>query len=204
MAEHEQHLFTADEAFTRLLEGHRRFLSGRARFSTLDRDHLTTLAAGQQPFATILGCSDSRVPPEIIFDATLGEIFVIRVAGNTMAPEIAGSLQYAVSHLHTPLIVVLGHEGCGAIQAALKTRQEGHQHFSRIQMLVDRLLPALEELDASVDPDSLLSLAVEANVRYVADIIRHSPEGQLRLKEGRVRLLGAIYQLDTGAIRLLD
>jgi carbonic anhydrase len=104
------------------------------------------MAAGQRPFATILGCSDSRVPPELIFDAGMGERFVIRVAGNVVSPEIAGTLQYAGSHLGTQLFVVLGHEGCGAVSAALKTRDDGELHRSRIQLLVERILPGLPQL----------------------------------------------------------
>ena len=110
--------FTADEALARLLAGNERFVNGEARFPTVQKEVLAALAKGQSPYATILGCSDSRVPPELIFDAGFGELFIVRVAGNVLSPEIAGSLQYAGRHLHTPLFVVLGHE-CGAVNAAL-------------------------------------------------------------------------------------
>src|SRR6201981_2687502 len=111
---------TADEALARLIAGNERFLRGEVRLTGFHPETLSGLAKGQQPFATILGCSDSRVPPEWIFDAGLGELFVIRVAGNVFSAEVAGSLQYAGSHLETPLFVVLGHEGCGAVMAALE------------------------------------------------------------------------------------
>ena len=116
---------SADEALGRLIEGNKRFLRGEARSSAFRRETLTDLAKTQRPYATVLGCSDSRVPPEWIFDAGLGELFVIRVAGNVLSPEIAGTLQYAGSYLETPLFVILGHEGCGAISAALATKHAG-------------------------------------------------------------------------------
>src|SRR5262245_21935678 len=123
---------TADEALARLVAGNERFLRGEARCAAPLRETLADLAKGQRPFATILGCSDSRVPPEWVFDAGLCELFVIRVAGNVFSPEVAGSLQYAGAHLQTPLFAVLGHEGCGAVHAALATKYEGVRHRSRI------------------------------------------------------------------------
>src|SRR5262245_47490838 len=133
---------SAGEALARLMAGNERFLRGEARCAGLKRETLADLAKGQRPYATILGCSDSRVPPEWIFDAGLGELFVIRVAGNVLSPEVAGSLQYAGSHLQTPLFVVLGHEGCGAVSAAIDSKYRGAQFRSRIQLLVDAIVPS--------------------------------------------------------------
>ena len=110
---------TADEALARLVAGNERFVRGEARFPTVQKEILAELAKGQQPYATILGCSDSRVPPELVFDSGFGELFIVRVAGNVISAEIMGTLQYAGLHLQTPLFVVLGHEGCGAVEAAL-------------------------------------------------------------------------------------
>src|SRR6201987_6380069 len=138
----QQPIISADEAMRRLIEGNNRFLQGSARFRTVCKETLADLARGQQPYATILGCADSRVPPELIFDANFGELFILRVAGNVISPEIMGSIQYAGSHLQTPLFVVLGHEGCGAVLAALETQYTGAQHRARIQILVDNILPA--------------------------------------------------------------
>src|SRR5215470_6317467 len=157
---------SADEALKRLMEGNRRFLRGKARSAAFRRETMADLAKGQRPYATILGCSDSRVPPEWVFDAGLGELFVVRVAGNVFSPEIAGSLQYAGSHLQTPLFVVLGHEGCGAVKAALETKYEGARHRSRIQILVDSIVPALPDFEGQVPPHLRLSRAVESNVRW--------------------------------------
>lgn len=195
---------TADEALRRLVEGNERFLGGESRFTGMQREVLAELAKGQQPFATILGCSDSRVVPELIFDAVLGELFVVRVAGNVLSPEVAGSLQYAGAHLQTPLLVVLGHEGCGAVSAALDTRFEGVEHKARIQILVESILPAIEGVDPKATAESQLDQAVEANVRHTLQLIRESPEGRARLAEGRMKFVGAIYELASGRVRLLD
>ena len=194
---------SADGALQRLIEGNKRFLKGEAHPPSLPRETLAGLVQGQQPFATILGCSDSRVPPEWIFSAGLGELFVVRVAGNVLSPEVAGSLQYAVSHLQTPLMVVLGHEGCGAIQAALQVKYEGVQHLSRIQLLVDSILPALAGLDPDLPQRARLALAVENNVRLTVQSIIESPEGQVRVAEGRIRCVGAIYEIETGRVRFI-
>ncbi len=194
---------TANEALTRLIQGNKRFLRGAARFPTMQKEVLAELARAQRPYATILGCSDSRVPPELLFDASFGELFVIRVAGNTLAPEVAGSMQYAGVHLQTPLFVVLGHEACGAVSAALATRFEGAKHKSRIAKLVKNITPALDRLDPKLETAKLLAQAVEANVRYTMKRIYDSPEGKARLKEGRIKLVGAIYGLKTGRVRFL-
>jgi carbonic anhydrase len=195
---------SANEALQRLIDGNQRFLRGESHFSGVPRETLAELALGQYPFATILGCSDSRVSPETIFDVDLGELFVVRVAGNAISPEVAGSIQYAGAHLQTPLLVVLGHEGCGAIQAALATKYQGVQQRSRIQLLVENLLPALDGLDPALPPDIKLSQAVEMNVRWTVRTILESPEGKARLKEGRMKCLGAIYEIETGRVRYLD
>lgn len=194
----------AEEALGRLMDGNRRYVGGESKFTGLQREMLDELAGGQQPFATILGCSDSRVPPELIFDAVLGELFVIRVAGNVLSPEVAGSLQYAGSHLRTPVFVVLGHEGCGAVQAALASHLEGIQHRSRIQILVDSIVPAVADIDADLPPADILSRAVEANVRWTMRQIAESPEGRARVADGDMRLVGAIYDLASGRVRLLE
>lgn len=194
---------TADEALGRLMAGNERFLRSEVHRTGVPRETLADLAKGQRPFATILGCSDSRVPPEWIFDAGLGELFVIRVAGNLLSAEIAGSLQYAGAHLQTPLFMVLGHEGCGAVGAALATKFEGATHRSRIQMLVDNILPGLASLDSAVKPEDRLSRAVECNVRWTVQQIMNTPEGRARQKEGRMKIVGAIYEIETGRVRFL-
>src|SRR5436305_567446 len=141
---------SADAALRRILAGNNRFTRGVAGQRNYLKE-LLNLADGQKPFATILGCSDSRVPPTLIFDAGLGELFVIRVAGNVFSPEIASSLQYAASHLETPLFMVLGHDNCGAIDATLKTIRSKEVDRSRIELVAEKLMPALSSIDMTQD-----------------------------------------------------
>jgi carbonic anhydrase len=199
---HAHSAWTADEALERLIAGNERFVAGQER-PTVHADLLTGLAKGQQPFATIIGCSDSRVPPELVFDAGLGDLFIVRVAGNVISPEVMGSMQYAAVHLHTPLFVVLGHEGCGAVQAALAALREGVQEREHITLLLDRILPGLADVDASLPAEAQMQAAVEANVRWMLHQIRDTPEGRARMKEGILRLEGAVYELTTGRVRFL-
>ncbi len=194
---------SAEDALARLIEGNRRFLRGEARSSAFRRETLIDLAKAQTPYATVLGCSDSRVPPEWIFDAGLGELFVIRVAGNVFSPEIAGTLQYAGSYLETPLLVVLGHEGCGAITAALATKHEGEQFRSRVQLLLASIVPGLPDLDPMLSPEEQASRAVESNVRWTVRQILDSPEVQARMAGGRTKIVGAVYEIETGRVRFL-
>jgi carbonic anhydrase len=195
---------TAEEALARLIAGNERFRRGEAHGPAHALTPVPELAKGQAPFATVLGCSDSRVPPEWIFDAGLGELFVVRVAGNVLSSEVAGSLQYAVSHLETPLLVVLGHEGCGAVSAALAMKYEGVHERSRIQTLVDDVLPGLPNEDPQLSPEERLAHAVECNVRAAVRGIKNSPEGQARAAEGRIKVAGAVYDIETGRVRWLS
>jgi carbonic anhydrase len=194
---------SADEALARLVAGNERFLRGQMRTGGCPHETLADLAKGQRPYATILGCSDSRVPPEWVFDAGLGELFVVRVAGNVLSPEVAGSLQYAGSYLETPLLVVLGHEGCGAVGAALASKHQGVQFRSRIQLLVDSIVPALPDFDPQLSPAEQLARAVESNVRWTLGRILDSPEGRMRVAEGRMKFVGAIYCIESGQVRWL-
>jgi carbonic anhydrase len=193
----------ADEALARLLDGNARFLRGESRLTRVSAQLLAELVDGQRPFATILGCSDSRVPPELIFDANFGDLFIIRVAGNVVSPEVWGSLQYAATHLRTQLLMVLGHEGCGAVQAALAAKFQGAHERSRIQLLLDNVLPGLDQIDPQLPPPRQLECAVEANVRWSMRQLLESPEGRARLAEGRMKLVGAVYEIATGRVRLL-
>lgn len=196
--------YTAEEALSRLKEGNARFVSGHARFPTVQKEVLADLAKDQQPYATVLGCSDSRVPPELVFDAGFGELFVIRVAGNVLGPSITGTLQYAATHLHTPLFIVLGHEGCGAVKAAIASKFHGARHQSRIALLLENIVPALDILDPTLPPAALLDVAVEANVRWTVQKVLESPEGKARAAQGDVKLVGAVYDLNTGCVRFLE
>ena len=195
---------TADEALHRLIDGNDRFMRGEARFPAAARQPaLAKLVQGQRPYATILGCSDSRVPPELLFDAGFGDLFVIRVAGNVLSAEVAGSMQYAGAHLQTPLFVVLGHEGCGAVSAAMETKSHDARHRSRIQILIDQIVPGLPEPDPRLSPVAQWARAIEANVRWTVHQILHTPEAQARQAEGRFKLVGAVCDLEDGRVRFL-
>jgi carbonic anhydrase len=196
--------YTADEALARLKAGNERFIAGQARFPTVQKEVLAELAKGQRPYATILGCSDSRVPPELVFDASFGELFVIRVAGNVLGPAILGTLQYAGTHLQTPLFVIVGHQGCGAVQAAIDAKFHGEQHKSRIRLLLEDIVPALDDVDPSLPPEALLDAAVEANVRRAVKVLLATPEAKARLEEGMMKLVGAVYDLASGRVRFLQ
>jgi carbonic anhydrase len=144
------------------------------------------------------------VPPEIIFDAGFGELFVIRVAGNVMSTEIAGTMQYAGRHLQTPLFVVLGHDNCGAIKAALDVKFRSARMPSRIALLVESILPALETVDPAAEPSVQIAQAVEANILWTLRQIAESPEGKVRQAEGVYKFLGAVCELASGRVRFLE
>lgn len=192
----------AEQGLQKLIAGNHRFMQGQANFPTVCKEALAELAREQKPFATILGCSDSRVPPELIFDANFGELFIVRVAGNVVSPEVMGSLQYAGAHLRTPLFVVLGHAGCGAVKAALEYKLTGVEHRSRIQILVNNILPGLSDPDGHLSKEEMLPGAIEANVRWSMKQLLETPEGQEAAKNGS-KLVGAVYDIVTGEVRFL-
>jgi carbonic anhydrase len=196
--------FTAAEALERLRAGNARFVRGEARFPTVQKEVLAALAKGQRPYATILGCSDSRVPPELLFDAGFGELFIVRLAGNVISEEVAGTLQYAAVHLRTPLFLVLGHEGCGAVQAALEAKFRGARERSRIEALLQNILPGLHAIDPQASPEEQLRAGVEANVRWAIRQILDTPEARQRQAEGVLQLVGAVADIATGSVRFLE
>ena len=194
----------ASDALERLREGNARFVRGKAQFPRTCKTVLAALAKEQRPYVTIVGCSDSRVPPELLFDAGFGDLFVVRLAGNVVSAEVGGTLKYAAVHLQTPLFVVLGHEGCGAVQAALAAKFEGARQHSRIEALLQTILPALEGISPALSPKEQLRAGVEANVRWTLRQILESPEGRARQAASGLWLVGAVAELSTGAVRFLD
>ena len=203
MSLHDRPALTPQEALERLQAGNERFVGGESRVPTVQKSVLAGLADGQRPWATILGCSDSRVSPEVVFDAGLGELFVIRVAGNVLGPSVYGTLQYAGIHLHTPLFVVLGHEGCGAVDAALASRFLGAEYKRRIATLLGNIGPALDGRDASQPHDALLHTAVEANVRHTVAAMRSALEATESLADRGMMLVGAVHDFASGRVRFL-
>jgi len=194
----------SDEALERLRAGNARFVRGKSRFPRTCKTVLAALAKEQQPYVTILGCSDSRVPPELLFDAGFGELFVVRLAGNVFSAEVPGTLQYAGVHLRTPLFLVLGHEGCGAVQAALAAKFQDAQAPSRIELLLQSILPGLDGVAPGLRAAERLRAGVEANVRWTIRQILESPEGRARQAEGVMKVVGAVAELSTGVVRFLD
>ena len=193
----------AAEALERLKEGNRRFVEGKVRHAHKGADWRKHLALTQQPFATLLGCADSRVPPELVFDQGFGDLFVVRVAGNVIDTDVAGSIQYAVYHLKAPLLVVMGHEGCGAVTAALEALDGTAREPKYIEALAKRIEPAMKGFDPALRGDARLSAAVEANVRWSAGQLARLPEGRKALEDKFLTLVGAVYELKTGRVRVL-
>jgi carbonic anhydrase len=203
-------MISAWESLERLREGNRRFVSDVRSLDALgSRARRLELAARQEPFAAILGCSDSRVPVELIFDQGLGDLFVIRVAGNIVAPSQIGSVEFAAEQFCTRLVVVLGHSRCGAIEATLVQLQRNtEQQSPHLRSIVDRVRPAVEGLLATElrnDPAALARQAVRANIRASADHLRHGSQliEQL-IQTGGLLVVGAEYSLETGLVEFFD
>lgn len=198
------------QALERLREGNRRFASGDpSHDSRSDPARRGELASSQQPFAAILGCSDSRVPVEIVFDQGLGDLFVIRVAGNVVAPSQIGSVEFAAERFGTRLVVVLGHSRCGAIQATLDALQRPRENRSRnLHSIVDRIRPSIEGLlvtELRHDPDSLVRQAVRANIRASVSHLRHGSQLIEHLVQSSgLLVVGAEYSLETGLVDFFD
>jgi carbonic anhydrase len=201
----------AGEALKRLKEGNARFTAnvvGSDAF--VSRMRRAELAAGQEPFAIILGCSDSRVPAEIVFDQGLGDLFVIRVAGNIVAPSQVGSIEFAADRFGTRLVVVLGHSQCGAIGATIEELQKpsGGAHTRNLRSIVDRVRPSVEGLlatDLRKDMTALAKEAVRANIRASVDHLRHGSEIlEQCIQEDGLRVVGAEYSLETGVVDFFD
>jgi len=203
-------ILSAQEALERLRQGNRRFaLDKRSRDANLGHSQAPDTDQGQEPFAIILGCSDSRVPAEMVFDQGLGDLFVIRVAGNIVAPSQVGSVEFASARFGTRLVVVLGHTQCGAVLATLDELQQPTQSQSpNLRSIVDRIRPSVEELLKSElrhDLDSLVQRAIRANVSVSVNHLRHGSEILERLiQDEGLLVVGAEYSLETGEVEFFD
>lgn len=203
-------MVSAAEALQRLRDGNARFAASAAHTgAVVDPARRAALVDNQEPFAIVLGCSDSRVPAEIVFDQGLGDLFVIRVAGNIVAPSQVGSVEFAAARFGTPLVVVLGHSRCGAIMATLDdVRGKGSNESRNLRSIVDRIRPTVEALlatRADVPTETLARHAVRANVRASVNHLRHGSQFLERLvDEGRLVVVGAEYALETGEVDFFD
>ena len=181
------------EALARLKDGNARAVNGHLKDPKTSDALRTELAKGQQPFAVILGCADSRVGPEIVFDQPLGNLFVCRVAGNVTDPEVAGSIEYAVEHLHSPLIVVLGHSECGAVKAALSG--------GVVEGNLGTLLRRVHTGSVPKDEDGKLNAAIRNNVASQCQLLKQtSPVIRKAVSSGKVQIVGGVYSLKTGEV----
>jgi len=203
-------MISAAEALERLREGNSRFVAEvRASDALTGQSRRREVSTGQQPFAIILGCSDSRVPAEIVFDQGLGDLFVIRVAGNIVAPSQIGSVEFAAERYGTRLVVVLGHSSCGAILATIEELGRKSEDQSRnLRSIVDRVRPAVEAVlgtGPEHDPEALVRRAVRANIRMSAGHLRHGSEVLENLiQNDGLLVVGAEYSLETGVVEFFD
>jgi carbonic anhydrase len=203
-------MISAPDALRRLIDGNRRFAAGVRSHDTLTSPaRRNELTSGQEPFAIILGCSDSRVPAEMVFDQGLGDLFVVRVAGNIVAASQVGSVEFAAARFGTRLVVVLGHSQCGAVLSTLEELQQPVANQSRnLRSIVDRVRPSVEALLATElrhDPDALVRQAVRANIRVSVSHLRHGSE----IIEGLIQtegllVVGAEYSLETGVVDFFE
>jgi carbonic anhydrase len=198
---------TADEALARLKHGNRKFVEDAPHDPDISRERRLALASGQQPIATLVGCSDSRVGPELLFGAGLGELFIVRSAGNNIDTAGMGSIEFSVAVLGVPLIVVLGHEKCGAVAAATEVVTNDARFPGSIGRMIEPIVPAVLAAQRNgCDGSTLLEGAIEENVRRVVERLQHYSEPMIMdpIASGKLKVVGAVYGLATGEVRWLD
>ncbi|HEX6967851.1 MAG TPA: carbonic anhydrase [Micromonosporaceae bacterium] len=193
---------TPDEALAELLAGNERFVTDTRIHPNQDAEHRAALAGAQLPFAVIFGCSDSRLAAELIFDQGLGDLFVVRTAGHTIGSEVLGSIEYAVTMLNTPLVVVLGHNSCGAVQAARSAVSDGVLASGHLRAVVDAVVPTVRLARARRvdDVDRIVDLHIE---RTVDHLLSHSEALSVAVADGRCRVAGMSYHLAAGRVRVV-
>ncbi|MFT5219789.1 MAG: carbonic anhydrase [Planctomycetota bacterium] len=202
-------MITGKQAIARLIEGNHRFVSGVRSVANMVRPiHRRDIVEDQAPFAIILGCSDSRVPAEIVFDQGLGDLFVIRVAGNIVAPSQVGSVEFAVEQFGTPLVVVLGHSMCGAVKATLDAMERpSDQKSSNVLSIVNRIRPTIEILrltELRNDSEALLETAIRANILASTNHLRHGSQMlEQMVQDDALTIVGAEYSLETGKVEFI-
>jgi len=191
----------ADEALQRLLKGNQRYVAHKSTDVNESESRRVELAQGQKPFATIFSCVDSRVPPELVFDRGLGDLFVIRTAGQVIDNAVLGSLEYGVAELHIPLLLVLGHEKCGAVKATIETLESHATAAAEINWLVEGIRPAVEKVkDQGGD---VLDNAVKANVELIVERLQAAPILSEAVAKGELKIVGGRYDLDTGVVEII-
>lgn len=196
----------AAEFLQTLKEGNKRFFSGVSTHQHQDPERIKDLSKGQHPKCIIVSCSDSRIPPEIVFDQGLGDIFSIRTAGNVMSDYEEGSIEYAVEHLHTPLIIVMGHQGCGAIQALLDHADDsGNETVDHISKIIEKLKSEEEEQEVLRTVGKDFNRAVMANIMNgVRQLRKSEPHLKKMYHKGEINIVGAVYHIESGEVEFLD
>jgi carbonic anhydrase len=191
----------AEQALQRLQKGNNRFAGDQPKHPRADAEWRTGLLDGQRPFAVVVGCSDSRVPPELLFDQGAGDLFVVRIAGHAIDDDVAGSIGYAVRHLGVRLVVVLGHSDCGAVTAALAPITDRDQEPASIRRLLERLDPAIRDVSPGLSGSERVQAAVETNVRWTVEKLQTHPDYKPAMAEATI--VGAMYNLETGKVIFL-
>jgi carbonic anhydrase len=192
----------ADIVLQELLDGNQRYVAGKLTHPHQTEQRRQELIPHQEPFAIILGCADSRVPPEVIFDQGLGDLFVVRVAGNIIDEEaVLGSLEYAVEHLRTPLLVVLGHKACGAVKATVEALSKNEEGEGHLRYIVNAIMPAAVE--GRNKPGDVLDNAVRANVQRTVEKLKQTDPFSSAIRDQKLKIVGAYYDLGSGKVELL-
>lgn len=200
-AAEEKKTITGEEALQKLMDGNARFVSGNVTHPNQSADRRTELVAGQHPFAIVVGCSDSRIAPEVAFDQGLGDIFVVRTAGQVIDNASLGSIEYGVEHLGVPLIVVLGHDSCGAVKATA----EGGEATGHLDSLVNFIQPAVDEAKASGNESEIVDLAIDNNIENIVEQLSTSqPILSEKVEKGELMIIGARYHLDDGSVDVME
>ncbi len=197
-------VLSAERAIAELERGNLRCVDGKSAHGHDTERWRERLLVKQKPFATVLGCSDSRAAPELLFDQGFGELFVIRVAGNIVDDDVVGSIQYAVEHLDNKLIVVLGHQNCGAVAAALSPPDQARSEPTELTQLLNRIRPAIASVDRDLASTQRLAKAVEANARTSVMQLHEIPSIAKAIQEKGVKVVGAVYHIDSGKITFLN
>ncbi|HVF84561.1 MAG TPA: carbonic anhydrase [Abditibacteriaceae bacterium] len=192
------------EALQALKSGNTRFYSGAPQRTSLAANERRAQIMSQTPFAVVLGCADSRVPVELIFDQGPGDIFGIRIAGNVVESGTLGSIEYAIKHLKVHLVVILGHEGCGAVTAAMLDAEQRNSEPENVRFLLDRIVPAVSDLPVLRDTKARMREAVIRNVHHQLDHLRHNPVVEEAIARGQIEIIGAFYEIGSGAVDFLE
>lgn len=194
---------TPDDAIRALKSGNARFFSGQATRPELGANERRAQIMGQTPFAAVLACSDSRVPVELVFDQGFGDLFVVRVAGNVVGESELGTLEYAIRYLQIRLVMVMGHEGCGAVRAAMLPEDDIQREPPALQQLIRRIQPSLRTMPTIRDKKSRMREAVLSNVRTQVAELRRKPVVQAAEASGQIRVIGGFYEIGSGAVDFL-